>query len=162
MAEMKISNTLVKDSGDKIIAFVNQLKDAGLNWMDYHYVGEDGTTVYPLANKTDADRFQNKLNDIFLTHYNKFEEFLNGKMDQGVIDSWKDIEEFLQSISDDETMTLMKLIGDVQTASGQLNVRLSETYPGSLEALTTSEFMDITKSYLDPETGAINIIYNFD
>lgn len=162
MAEMKISNTLVKDSGDRIIAFVKQLKDTELDWRDYHYTDEDGNTVYPFEDKEDADKFQDKLNDIFLKHYNKFEEFLNSKMDPGVIDSWKDIEEFLQSISDDETMTLMKMIEDVQTASGQLNVRLSETYPGSLEALTTSEFMDITKSYLDPETGAINIVYNFD
>ena len=32
MAEMKISNTLVKDSGDRIIAFGEQLKDDTIDW----------------------------------------------------------------------------------------------------------------------------------
>lgn len=161
MAEMKISNTLVKDSGDRIIAFGRQLKDTNVNWLDYHYVDEGGNTVYPFQSKTDVDKFQDKLNAIFLAHYNDYQAFLNSKLNPGVIDSWKDIEEFLEGLTDTEALTLSQMLADIQTSSGQLNIALSEDYPGSLEVTTSSEFIT-TNSYLDPQTGAINIIYNFD
>ena len=162
MAEMRISNTLVKDSGDKIIAYGRQLKDTGINWLNYHYVDEGGNTVYPFQSKTDVDKFQDKLNSIFLTHYNDFQAFLNSKLNPGVIDSWKDIEDFLEGISGSEAITLMDIISDVQLSSGQLNLRMSEDYPGALEAVTISEYMDVSKSYIDPETGAIKVVFNYE
>jgi len=162
MAEMKISNTLVKDSGDRIIAFAKQLKDAELDWRDYHYIDEDGNTVYPFEDKEDVDKFQDKLNAIFLTHYNDFQAFLNSKLNPGVIDSWKDIEDFLEGISGGEAITLMDIIRDVQMSSGQLNLRMSEDYPGALEAVTISEFMDVSNSYIDPKTGAIKVVFNYE
>lgn len=162
MAEMKISNTLVKDSGDRIIAFGKQLKDTNVKWLDYHYVDEDGNTVYPFQSKTDVDKFQDKLNAIFLAHYNDYQAFLNSKLNPGVIDSWKDIEDFLKGVSGSEAITLMDIIKDVQLSSGQLNIRMSEDYPGAIEAVTISQYMDVSKSYIDPETGAIRVVFNFN
>ena len=162
MAEMKISNTLVNDTSSNKIAYARQLFDDRLNWEDYHYIGDEGQAVYPFEGKTDLDKFQEKLNEIFLTHYTDYQVFLHTKGIDGVIDTWKDVEEFLQNITDDETMTLMKLIGDLEEASGQLNIRMSEETPGMLEAVTKTSEPLITKSHIDKETGAIKIVYTFE
>lgn len=157
------SNTLWNDDpNNKIINYAEQVKDAEVDWNDYYYIDDNGNTVYPLSSKGNLDKFQSKLNEIFLTHYTDFQKFLNTKGIEGVIDTWKDVEEFLQNITDDETMTLMKLIGDIQEASGQLNIRMSESIPGMMEAITRTETPEISKSHIDEETGAINIVYTFE
>ena len=51
---------------------------------------------------------------------------------------------------------------NVISASGQLNVRVSQEIPGMLEVVSTTDFMDIDDSYMDEETGALNIVYNFE
>ena len=159
---MNISNLLWNDTRDAIIALAKQIKDDTVSWQDYHYTGDDGQVVYPFSTKKEADKFQAKLNEIFLTHYTDYQVFLHTKGIDGVIDTWKDVEEFLQNITDDETMTLMKLIGDLEEASGQLNIRMSEETPGMLEAVTKTETPVITKSHIDKETGAIKIVYTFE
>lgn len=161
MAEMKISNILVNDTSEKIIAYTRQLFDQQINWREYHYTGEDGQEVYPFNDKGNLDKFQSKLNEIFLKHYTDFQAFLHSKLEPGIIDSWKDIEEFLQNITDDETMTLMKLIGDIQEASGQLNIRMSNMVPGMMEAVTRTEVPEITQSNID-DRGSINIVYTYE
>lgn len=161
MAQMNISNLLWNDTKEGKIALAKQIFD-NVNWTDYHYTGDDGQEVYPFNNKGELDKFQSKLNEIFLTHYTDFQMFLNTKGIEGVIDTWKDVEEFLQNITDDETMTLMKLIGDLQEASGQLNIRMSNSIPGMMEAVTRTETPEISKSHIDEETGAINIVYTFE
>ena len=160
MAQMNISNLLWNDTKEGKIALAKQIFD-NVTWSDYHYTGEDGQEVYPFNNKGELDKFQSKLNEIFLTHYTNFQAFLNSKLDPGVIDSWKDIEEFLQNITDDETMTLMKLIGDIQEASGQLNIRMSNMVPGMMEAVTRTEIPEITQSNID-DRGSINIVYTYE
>lgn len=174
------ANTLWNSDSSGQIAYAEQIGDGLIDWTSpaKKYNGtypnpEDPSERLPYVpdeykNKTDetgknVSKFQSSLNEFFLNHWADWLHFLYDEgITPGVIDSWKEVQDFLESISDEEAMTLMKIIGDVQTASGQLNVRISEDYPGSLEAVTTSEFMNITGSYLDPQTGAINIIYNFD
>lgn len=158
---MNISNLLWNDTKDAIIALAKQIKDDTVSWQDYHYTGDDGQIVYPFNSKTEADKFQSKLNEIFLTHYTDYQTFLHTKGIEGVIDTWKDVEEFLENITDDEAMTLMKLIGDLQEASGNLNIRMSEQQPGIMEAVTRTETPVITKSNLD-EAGNINIVYTYE
>ena len=156
MAEMKISNTLVNDTSSGEIAYAEQLKDRQVNWNDPSY------DKIPQEFKTNASKFQGKLNDFFLKHYNAFQTFLTDKGVDGVIDTWRDVEEFLENISDSEAITLMKLIGDIEEAAGHLNIRMSAEVPGLMEAVTRSDTPVITKSHLDSETGAINIIYTFE
>lgn len=162
MAQMNISNTLWNDTSDATIAYAEQLFDRVVDWNSYHYIGSNGETVYPFKSKTNIEKFQSELNKVFLTHYTAFQEFLNSKGIDGVIDTWKDVEEFLQNITDDDTMTLMKLIGDIQEASGDLNIRFSPSTPGVLQAVTRTEAPYITQSYINPQTGAIMIIHTFD
>lgn len=161
MAQMNISNLLWNDTKDAIIALAKQIKDDTVSWQDYHYTGDDGQIVYPFNSKTEADKFQGKLNEIFLTHYTDYQTFLHTKGIEGVIDTWKDVEEFLENITDDEAMTLMKLVGDLQEASGNLNIRMSEQQPGIMEAVTRTETPVITSSNLD-EAGNINIVYTYE
>lgn len=160
MAQMNISNLLWNDTKEAKIALAQQIFD-NINWNDYYYIGDDGSTVYPFSSKGNLDRFQSKLNEIFLTHYTDFQKFLNTKGIEGVIDTWKDVEEFLQNITDDKTMTLMKLIGDLQEASGQLNIRMNEEVPGMMEAVTRTEVPVIGDSHID-DRGNINIIYTYE
>jgi hypothetical protein len=161
MAQMNISNLLWNDTKEAKIALAQQIFD-NINWNDYYYIGDDGSTVYPFSSKDNLDKFQSRLNEIFLTHYTDFQKFLNTKGIEGVIDTWKDVEEFLQNITDDETMTLMKLMGDLQAASGQLNIRMSTETPGLVEAVTRTDSPLISKSYINTETGAINVVYTFE
>lgn len=161
MAQMNISNLLWNDTKDAIIALAKQIKDDTVSWQDYHYTGDDGQIVYPFNSKTEADKFQGKLNEIFLTHYTDYQTFLHTKGIDGVIDTWKDVEDFLENITDDEAMSLMRLIGDLQEASGNLNIRMSEQQPGIMEAVTRTETPVITSSNLD-EAGNINIVYTYE
>ena len=160
MAQMNISNLLWNDTKEAKIALAQQIFD-NINWDDYYYIDDDGSTVYPFSSKGNLDKFQSKLNEIFLTHYTDFQKFLNTKGIEGVIDTWKDVEEFLQNITDDETMTLMRLIGDLQEASGQLNIRMSEEVPGMMEAVTRTEVPVIGDSHID-DRGNINIVYTYE
>lgn len=157
-----MSGTWYATDGEGTVAYVRQLLDNVVDWDDYFYIDDNGNHVYPFQNKTNLDKFQNKLNEIFLSHFVDFQKFLNTKGIDGVIDTWKDVQEFLEGISDSESMELMNIIRDIQLSSGQLNVRMSEDIPGSLEAVTTTDFMDIDNSYMDEETGALNIVYNFE
>ena len=155
------SNTLWNDSTG-VMSYAEQTKDEKVNWLSYHYVDAEGNTVYPFQSKTDVDKFQNKLNSIFLAHYNDFQAFLNSKLKPRVIDSWKDVEDFLESISDSEAMTLLTFITNIELASGTLNIRMSEDYPGAVEAVETSSDVSIRDSHIDSETGAIRVVFNFD
>ena len=155
MAEMKISNTLVNDTSVGVIGYAEQLKDKLADYSQYEKLTAAIIQQYDLDTK-----MQDKLNNFFLHHYNEFHQFLEDKGVDGVIDTWRDVEEFLESISDEEGITFMNLIKDVQIKSGQLNIRFSEDEPGMLEAVTTSDTMMINNSQID-ETGTINIVYNF-
>lgn len=156
MAQMNISNTLWNDTSSGEIAYSEQVKDKLIDWDSLSY------DKVPTAFKTDANKFQTKLNDFFLKHYNEFQHFLQDKGVEGVIDTWKDVEDFLESISDSEAMTLLTFINNIELASGTLNIRMSEDYPGAVEAVETSSDINIRDSHINPETGAIRVVFNFD
>lgn len=158
MAEMKISNTLVNDTSSGEIAYARQLKDTSINWLN-----PDLASKIPDAFKTDANKFQSKLNDFFLKHYVEWKTFLEDEGTQeGVIDSWKELEDFLASISDSEGLTLLGMMRDIQLASGTLAVQMSTDYPGMMEAVTTVDTLQVTDSHIDEETGQIKLIYNIE
>ena len=157
MAEMKISNTLVNDTSDGIIAFAEQEKDRQINWQVQKFVD-----WIPASMRTEANKFQDKLNQFFLDHYVEYQKFLNTGGVEGVIDTWHDLEAFLEGISDSEAYTLVGMITAIQQVTGQLTIRMSDEIPGLMEAVTANDTLRIDESYIDPETGIIKIIYNYD
>lgn len=157
MAEMKISNTLVNDTSDGIIAFAEQEKDRQINWQVQKFVD-----WIPASMRTEANKFQDKLNQFFLDHYVEYQKFLNTGGVEGVIDTWHDLEEFLEGISDSEAYTLVGMITAIQQVTGQLTIRMSDSIPGLMEAVTASDTLRIDESYIDDETGIIKIVYNYD
>lgn len=157
MAEMKISNTLVNDTNDGIIAFAEQEKDKQINWQVQKFVD-----WIPASMRTEANKFQDKLNQFFLDHYVEYQKFLNTGGVEGVIDTWHDLEEFLEGISDSEAYTLVGMITAIQQVTGQLTIRMSDSIPGLMEAVTANDTLRIDESYIDDETGIIKIVYNYD
>lgn len=161
MVQMNISNTLWNDTQEAKIALSEQIFDRTVNWQEYHYVDKDGNTVYPFSNKQLADKFQSKLNEIILEHYTQFQAFLHSKLNPDVIDSWQDIEDFLEGISDDEAMKLVSIINQIEIKGGSLNIRMSTEIPGMLDALSTADNIS-TKSKIDAETGEIKVSYTYE
>ena len=157
MAEMKISNTLVNDTSDGIIAFAEQEKDKQINWQVQKFVD-----WIPASMRTEANKFQDKLNQFFLDHYVEYQKFLNTGGVEGVIDTWHDLEAFLEGISDSEAYTLVGMITAIQQVTGQLTIRMSDEIPGLMEAVTANDTLRIDDSYIDSETGIIKIIYKYD
>ena len=154
MAEMKISNTLFNDTSSGEIAYSEQLKDRQIIWTNPNY------DRVPAAMKDDQHKFQDKLNDFFLKHYNEFQTFLHDKGVEGVIDTWKDVEDFLNGISDEQAYTLMTLITSLEASYGQLAIGLSEDIPGLVIATSTTDTFSISSSYID-EMGRIRIVYTY-
>ena len=161
MAQMNISNTLWNDTQEAKIALSEQVFDRTVDWQQYHYIDKDGNTVYPFQDKQVADKFQSKLNQIILEHYTQFQAFLHSKLEPGVIDSWQDIEDFLEGISDDEAMKLVSIIHQIEIKGGSLNIRMSTEIPGMLDALSTADNISTT-SQIDQETGQIQVRYTFE
>jgi hypothetical protein len=157
MADMKISNTLVNDTSSGIISYAEQEKDRQINWQVQKFVD-----WIPASMRTEANKFQDKLNQFFLDHYVEYQKFLNTGGVEGVIDTWHDLEAFLESISDSEAYTLVGMITAMQQITGQLTIRMNEDVPGLMEAVTSNDTLRIGDSYIDPETGIIKIIYNYD
>ena len=157
MADMKISNTLVNDTSSGIISYAEQEKDRQINWQVQKFVD-----WIPESMRTEANKFQDKLNQFFLDHYVEYQKFLNTGGVEGVIDTWHDLEAFLEGISDSEAYTLVGMITAMQQVTGQLTIRMNEDVPGLMEAVTSNDTLRIDDSYIDPETGIIKIIYNYD
>jgi hypothetical protein len=157
MAEMKISNTLVNDTSGGIISFAEQEKDRQINWQVQKFVD-----WIPASMRTEANKFQDKLNQFFLDHYVEYQKFLNTGGVEGVIDTWHDLEAFLEGISDSEAYTLVGMITAIQQVTGQLTIKMSEDIPGLMEAVTANDTLRIDESYIDDETGIIKIVYNYD
>lgn len=154
MSQMNISNTLWNDTQEALLAYVKQLKDNSVNWNNPNY------NKVPVEFKTEGNKFQDKLNDFFIRHYNEFQTFLTDKGVSGVIDTWKDVEDFLNGISDEQAYTLMTLITSLEASYGQLAVGMSASIPGLITATSTSDAYTINNSYID-EMGRIRIVYTY-
>lgn len=106
MAEMKISNTLVNDTSTGEIAYVEQLKDRLLKNYINTLETKDKNRI-PADIKAEAGVFQERLNEFFIKHWVDFQAFLLDEgVDPTVIDSWAEVQEFLEGLPDDEAMWL--------------------------------------------------------
>ena len=155
---MNISNILWNDTQEAKLAYSEQIFDKTINWSSYHYVNKDGITIYPFRNREPEDRIQSNINEIVLEHYTQFQAFLHSKLEPGVIDSWQDIEDFLENISDSETIKLVNIIRELELKCGTLHIEMSEEIPGMLNALNTTDHISTT-SKIDDATGEIQIKY---
>lgn len=183
----KTANTLWNNDESGQIAYAEQVGDGLINWedTDKKYNGTypnpkydpDDPTKEPKTlpyvpeeykNKVDTtgkniSKFQSSLNEFFLNHWADWLHFLYDEgVKPGIIDSWKEVQDFLEGISDEEAMTLLTFITNIELASGTLNIRMSEDYPGAVEAVETSPDYNVSNSKIDPETGAIKIVFNFE
>lgn len=182
MAQMNISNTLWNDTREALLAYVKQLKDDTINWSvnDKKYngtypnpnfnpelpVGPDNPETLPIIPsefKTESNKFQDKLNDFFLNHWADWQTFLNDKdLEDSTINTWKELEEFLATITDSDEITLVNLITNSQLLHGSIRIEMSETVPGMIQAISDVLVPSITNSFIDEETGIIRLIYNVE
>lgn len=142
MAEMKISNTLVNDDSNQIIAYAEQIVDR----VNYLNLKLNNPTLRALANSLDILRrdFDTLVGD-------------PSKM-EGVIDTFKEIEKFLEEVTPGTTLNDMLLplsFGVIAIDIDPETGIVTATAPNDKIALNT------TKSKIDEETGKINIAIDY-
>lgn len=177
MAQMNISNTLYNDTSTGEIAYAEQLKDRTIDWTKEKYTktypnpqydpldpskGPKDLPYFPESLRTNAGKFQSSLNDFFLDNWIAYMNFLTEKGVSGVIDTWKDVEDFLEGMSDSDIMTLVSVLTNSQYINGVSNIKMSDTINGLVTFETTATLPDYSESKIDDETGIIKLIYNFD
>ena len=138
MAEMKISNTLVNDTSSGEIAYSEQLKDRLIDWansqleynkqyQDPEYPDDPTKKIYAVPRSNDLseqerEKFQTHLNELFLNHYAQFQLFLNDvDLADSTINTWKELEEFLEGISDTDAQKLLDKFDTLQTEIDDIN-----------------------------------------
>ena len=142
MAEMKISNTLVNDDSNQTIAYAEQIVDR----VNYINLKLNNPTLRLLASALD------KLRGEFDTIVGD-----SSKM-EGVIDTFKEIEKFLEEVTPGTTLNDLLLplsFGVIAIDIDPLTGIVTATAPNDKIALNT------TKSKIDPKTGKINIAIDY-
>ena len=142
MAEMKISYTLVNDDSNQIIAYAEQIVDR----VNYLNLKLNNPTLRALANSLDILR---RDFDILVGDSSKME---------GVIDTFKEIEKFLEEVTPGTTLNDMLLplsFGVIAIDIDPETGIITATAPNDKIALNT------TKSKIDSETGKINIAIDY-
>ena len=142
MTEMKISNTLVNDDSSQIIAYAEQIVDR----VNYLNLKLNNPTLRALANSLDILR---RDFDILVGDSSKME---------GVIDTFKEIEKFLEEVTPGTTLNDMLLplsFGVIAIDIDPETGIITATAPNDKIALNT------TKSKIDPITGKINIAIDY-
>lgn len=142
MAEMKISNTLVNDDSSQIIAYAEQIIDR----VNYVNLKLNNPTLRALAGALEKLRGEF---DTLVGDPSKME---------GVIDTFKEIEKFLEEVTPGTTLNDMLLPLSFGVIAIDINPEtgiVTATAPNDKIALNT------TKSKIDPETGKINIAIDY-
>ena len=142
MAEMKISNTLVNDDSSQIIAYAEQIIDR----VNYTNLKLNNPTLILLAGALEKLRGEF---DTLVGDPSKME---------GVIDTFKEIEKFLEEVTPGTTLNDMLLplsFGVIAIDIDPLTGIVTVTAPNDKIALNT------TKSKIDPITGKINIAIDY-
>ena len=142
MAEMKISNTLVNDDSSQIIAYAEQIIDR----VNYANLKLNNPTLRLLAEALEKLRGEF---DTLVGDPSKME---------GVIDTFKEIEKFLEEVTGGTTLNDMLLplsFGVIAIDIEPLTGIVTATAPNDKIALNT------TKSKIDPITGKINIAIDY-
>ena len=142
MAEIKISNTLVNDDSSQIIAYAEQIVDR----VNYLNLKLNNPNLRVIANALDKLRgeFDTLVGD-------------SSKM-EGVIDTFKEIEKFLEEVAPGTTLNDMLLplsFGVIAIDIDPLTGIVTATAPNDKIALNT------TKSKINPITGKINIAIDY-
>lgn len=142
MAEIKISNTLVNDDSSQIIAYAEQIIDR----VNYVNLKLNNPTLRVIAGALDKLRGEF---DTLVGDPSKME---------GIIDTFKEIEKFLEEIVPGTTLNDMLLplsFGVIAINIDPLTGIVTATAPNDKIALNT------TKSKINPETGEINIAIDY-
>ena len=142
MAEMKISNTLVNDDSNQIIAYAEQIIDR----VNYVNLKLNNPTLRVIASALDKLRgeFDTLVGD-------------SSKM-EGIIDTFKEIEKFLEEVVPGTTLNDLLLplsFGVIAIDIDPLTGIVTATAPNDKIALNT------TKSKINRETGEINIAIDY-
>ena len=142
MAEIKISNTLVNDDSSQIIAYAEQIVDR----VNYLNLKLNNPTLRAIATALDTLR---KEFDTLVGDPEKME---------GVIDTFKEIEKFLEEVVPGTTLNDMLLALAFGVIAIDIN---SET--GIVTAIAPNEkiALNTTKSKINRETGEINIAIDY-
>ena len=142
MAEMKISNTLVNDDSNQIIAYAEQIVDR----VNYINLKLNNPTLRVIAGALDKLRgeFDTLVGD-------------SSKM-EGVIDTFKEIEKFLEEVVPGTTLNDLLLplsFGIIAINIDPLTGIVTATAPNDKIALNTIKYK------INPETGEINIAIDY-
>lgn len=142
MAEMKISNTLVNDDSNQIIAYAEQIVDR----VNYVNLKLNNPTLRVIAGALEKLRgeFDTLVGD-------------SSKM-EGIIDTFKEIEKFLEEVVPGTTLNDLLLplsFGIIAINIDPLTGIVTATVPNDKIALNT------IKSKINPETGEINIAIDY-
>ena len=142
MAEMKISNTLVNDDSNQIIAYAEQIVDR----VNYVNLKLNNPTLRVIAGALEKLRgeFDTLVGD-------------SSKM-EGIIDTFKEIEKFLEEVVPGTTLNDLLLplsFGIIAINIDPLTGIVTATAPNDKIALNT------IKSKINPETGEINIAIDY-
>ena len=142
MAEIKISNTLVNDDSSQIIAYAEQIVDR----VNYLNLKLNNHTLRAIATALDTLR---KEFDTLVGDPEKME---------GVIDTFKEIEKFLEEVAPGTTLNDLLLPLSFGVIAIDIN---SET--GIVTAITPNDkiALNTTKSKINRETGEINIAIDY-
>ena len=142
MAEIKISNTLVNDDSSQIIAYAEQIVDR----LNYLNLTLNNPTLRAIATALDTLR---KEFDTLVGDPEKME---------GVIDTFKEIEKFLEEVVPGTTLNDLLLPLSFGIIAIDIN---SET--GIVTAIAPNDkiALNTTKSKINRETGEINIAIDY-
>ena len=142
MAEIKISNTLVNDDSSQLIAYAEQIVDR----VNYLNLKLNNPNLRVIANALD------KLRGEFNTLVGDFSKM------EGVIDTFKEIEKFLEEVTPGTTLNDLLLplsFGVIAIDINPLTGIVTAIAPNDKIALNT------TKSKINRETGEINIAIDY-
>ena len=142
MAEMKISNTLVNDDSSQILAYAEQIIDR----VNYANLKLNNPTLRVIAGA--LDKLRGEI-DTLVGDPSKME---------GVIDTFKEIEKFLEEVVPGTTLNDLLLplsFGVIAINIDPLTGIVTATAPNDKIALNA------IKSKINPETGEINIAIDY-
>ena len=142
MAEIKISNTLVNDDSSQIIAYAEQIVDR----VNYVNLKLNNPTLRVIASSLDKLRGEF---DTLVGDPSKME---------GVIDTFKEIEKFLEEVVPGTTLNDLLLPLSFGVIAIDIN---PET--GIVTAIAPNDkiTLNTTKSKINPKTGEINIAIDY-
>lgn len=150
MAVINISNTLVNDTANQVIAYAKQLLDENYD-----------SVKYPNGIK------QSEINRLLKDLKDQFTALLNTPEDiDRIINTFLQINQFLQNV-DNTTLysTIDSLLLPIKTAIEANLIHLAISFDpitGDLTALSSTTSSSLSdKSQINPDTGEVELVFNF-